>query len=152
MEAKSEVLDEVNRQYMRFNAQGTELKVSLLPPPNEGTPDPITHFESSVNALFGYALENIEDTDMVGLVIQNENTQKEKPIGFSFWRKKPLSVEVIWKPFEKVVQSNAKFNALDRLIVTVHTLKMPAGSRGDGLRSKGRHIDSLAHLKRSTCV
>jgi hypothetical protein len=46
------------------------------------------HFESCVKALFGYALQNIEDADMVGLVIQNENnaenTQKDKPIGFVF--------------------------------------------------------------------
>jgi hypothetical protein len=154
MEGKFEDVDEVNRQYSRFNAQGTQLKVRLLPPPdnevipdddnevipndddnevipndddndfipddenvvipdddNEIIPDPITHFESCVGALFENALKNIGDSDMVGLVIQNENNEKDKPIGFSFRRNDQLSVEVIWKLFEKVAQSNSKFNA-----------------------------------------
>jgi hypothetical protein len=33
MEGNFEVLDEVNRQYRRFKAQGNQLKVRLLPPP-----------------------------------------------------------------------------------------------------------------------
>jgi hypothetical protein len=98
MDGMFEVLDGVNRQYRRFNAQGTQLKVRLLPPPDdEVIPDPITHFESCVDALFEYALKNVEDTDMVGFFIQNEN--KDKPIGFSFRRKDQLSVEVISKLF-----------------------------------------------------
>jgi hypothetical protein len=63
----------------------------------------------------------VEDTDIVAYVIQNENTQNDKPIGFSFRRKDQLSVEVIWKLFEKVAQSNAKFKALGPLIGTVHS-------------------------------
>jgi hypothetical protein len=60
-------------------------------------------------------------------------------------------VEVIWKLFEKVAQSNAKFNALDPLIVTVHTVKMPVGF--GGVKNKGRQLDTLAHLKKSVvCV
>jgi hypothetical protein len=132
MEGKFEVLEEVNWPYERFRAQGTLLKLRLLPPPevipdddskaipdddsevildndnevtrdddNEFSPDPITHFESCVGALFEYELKNIEDSDMVGLVIQNQNN--DKPIGFSFRRKDQLSVEVIWKLFDKVV-------------------------------------------------
>jgi hypothetical protein len=51
-----------------------------------------------VGALFEYALKNIEDSDMVGVVIRNEI--KDKSIGFSFRRKDQLSVEVIWNLFE----------------------------------------------------
>jgi hypothetical protein len=50
--------------------------------------------------------------------------------------------------FEKVVQSNARFNALDKLIVTVHSIRMPIGF-GKGLKSKGRPLAVMAHLKRS---
>jgi hypothetical protein len=39
------------------------------PPDDEASIDPITHFEACVNALFEYALRNIDDGDMVGLVI-----------------------------------------------------------------------------------
>jgi hypothetical protein len=53
-----------------------------------------------VSALFEYALKGIENSDMVGVVVQNEN--KDKPIGFSFRRNDLLSVEVILKLFEKV--------------------------------------------------
>jgi hypothetical protein len=143
-----EVLNEVNRQYQRFNAQGTQLTIRLLPPPDDSNIDPITHFESSMNALFNYTLRNVDDSDMVGVVIQNENTQTDKPIGFSFRRKDQLSTEVIWRLFEKVTQSNARFNAMDKLVVTVHSVKLPAGS---GLtKTKGRQIDNSAHLKRSS--
>jgi hypothetical protein len=112
----------------------------------EVSPDPITHFETCVNALFEYALKDIKDSDMVGVVIQNQNN--DKPIGFSFRRKDQLSVEVIWKLFEKVAQSNAKFNALDPLIVTVHSVKVPVGF-GGGVKTKVRQLDTLAHLKKS---
>ena len=148
-----EVLDEVNRQYRRFSAQGTQFTVRLLPPPDDDDSqiDPITHFESSMNALFDYALRNVDDSDMVGLVIQNEstndNTQKDKPIGFSFRRKDQLSTEVIWRLFEKVNQSNARFNAMDKLVVTVHSVKLPVGF--GRVKTKGRQIDNLAHLKQS---
>jgi hypothetical protein len=148
MDGKFKVLDEIKRKYRHFNAQGIQLKVRLLPPPVEGNPDPISHFESSVNS-FGYALQNIEDSDMVGLVIQNENTQKDKSVWFVFRRKDKLSVEVIWNLFKKVVQFNAKFNALELLIVTVHPVKTPVAFGSIGLKSKGRQIDTLAHLKRS---
>jgi hypothetical protein len=90
-------------------------------------------------------LKNIEVSDMVGFVIQNEN--KEKPFGLSFSRKDQLSVEVIWKLFEKVAQSNAKYNALHPLIVRVHSVKMPVGL--GGVKTKGRQLDTMAHLKSS---
>jgi hypothetical protein len=64
MEGKFEILDEVNRQYRRFNAEETQLKVRLLTPPpddDDGVTNPITHFETSMNALFDYALRNVAE-------------------------------------------------------------------------------------------
>jgi hypothetical protein len=58
-------------------------------------------------------------------------------------------VEVIWKLLEKVAQSNDKFNAHDPLIVTVHSVKVPVGFGGNGLKSKVRQLDTMAHLKKS---
>jgi hypothetical protein len=135
MEGKFEVHNEVNRQYRRFNAQGTQLKLRLLHPPDyhdsEVISDPITHFESCVNALFGFALQYIEVSDMVAIVIHNENNdennQKDKSIGINFRRKDKLSAEIICKLFKKVAQSNAKFNALELLIIRVHSVKIPVG-------------------------
>ena len=50
--------------------------------------------------------------------------------------------------FEKVAQSNARFNALDTLVMTVHSVRMPAGhGGGDGIATKGRPLELMARLK-----
>ena len=52
--------------------------------------------------------------------------------------------------FEKVAQSNARFNALDRLVMTVHSVRIPAGhGGGDGIATKGRPLELTARLKKS---
>ena len=80
-----------------------------------------------MNELFEYALQDVSDSDMVGITIQNRVNQNDKSIGISFRRNDQLSGEVIWIVFEKVSQSNSRFNALDTLVVTVHSVKMPLG-------------------------
>ena len=84
---------------------------------------------------------------MVGITTQNEINQNDKSIGISFRRKDQLSGDVIWSVLEKVAQSNARFNALDRLVETAHSVKMPIGF--GRVKSKGRPISVMAHLKRS---
>ena len=79
----------------------------------------MTHFQASVTELFEYALRDSQDSHMVGLTIRNEDNVQDKPIGFSFRRKDHISQEVNLSVFEKVVQSNARFNALDSLGVVV---------------------------------
>ena len=64
------------------------------------------NFIASVNALFEYVLQDVIDSDMVGITIQNQVNQNDKPIGISFRRKYQLSGEVVWSVFEKVSQSN----------------------------------------------
>jgi len=80
-----------------------------------------------VNDLFEHALRDVDAADMVGLTIQNQVNQNDKYIGISFRRKDKLSGNVIWIVFEKVSQSNSRFNALDTLVVTVHSVRMPIG-------------------------
>jgi hypothetical protein len=84
---------------------------------------------------------------MVGITIQNEVNQNDKPIGISFRYKDQVSEDVIWSVFEKVTQSNSRFTARDRLVMTVHSVKITVGF---GLvKAKGRPVSVLAHLKRS---
>ena len=64
---------------------------------------------------------------MVGLTIRNQVNMQDKAIGISFRRKDQRSEEVIWSIFNKVAQSNARFNALDKLVIVVHSIKMPVG-------------------------
>jgi hypothetical protein len=146
MDRRFKIEGENTRQYKRFNAMGTQLTVRLQPPLDEE--NPVSHFLTSVNALFEHALQSMSDSDMVGITIQNEVNQNDKAIGISFRRKDQLSGDVIWNVFEKVAQSNSRFNALDKLVVTVHSVKMPVGlSRG--VKTMGRPTSTLAHLKRS---
>jgi len=78
--------------------------------------DPVGHFLASVNELFEYALQDVSDSDMVGITIQNQVNKNDKQIGFSFRRKDQLHGEVIWSIFERVSQSNSRYNALDTLV------------------------------------
>ena len=45
--------------------------------------------------------------------------------------------------------SNSRSNALDTLVVTVHSIKMPGGFGKHALKSMGRQLSTMAHLKRS---
>jgi len=61
---------------------------------------------------------------MVGTTIQNRVNPNDKPIGISVRHKDQLAGYVIWSVFEKVSQSNCRFNALHTLIVTVHSVRL----------------------------
>jgi len=148
MARRFEIDDTIRRQYRRYNAVGTQLTVRILPP--AGNIDPVGHFLASVNELFEYALQDVSDSDMVGLTIQNQVNLNDKHIGISFRRKDQLSGEVIWSVFEKVSQTNARFNALDTLVVTVHSVKMPVVYGKHAIKSMGRPLSVMAHLKSST--
>ena len=145
-ERKFEIIEEQTREYRRFNTQGTQWKVRLNPPPPIST-DPVNHFVASVNEMFDHLLENVGDGDMVGTTIHNEVNQTDKPIVFSFRKKDQISSDVIWSVFDKVSQSNSRFNASYTLTVVVHSVKMPIGF--GGIKRKGRTLANMVHLKRS---
>jgi hypothetical protein len=73
---------------------------------------------------------------------------RDKAIGISFRRKDQLSTDVILNVWQKVTQSNSRFNALDKLVLEVHSVKMPVGF-GREMKTKGRPLNALAHLKTS---
>jgi hypothetical protein len=50
---------------------------------------------------------------MVAVTISNEDNVQDKGIEISFRRKDQITGDVIWSVFEKVAQSNARFNALN---------------------------------------
>ena len=137
----------INREYRRFSAAGTQLSARLLPsPPNS---NPVTHFLDSMSDLFENALRNCIESDMVGVTISNEVNMQDKPIGLSFRRKDQISERVIWSMFEKVSQANIRFNAMESLVAVVHSVRMHVGFVRTALRTKGRQLANMAHLKRS---
>jgi len=72
-----------------------------LNPPSDAS-DPVSHFLTSLNVLFQHSLNEVDDSDMVGITIQNQVNQNDKPIRVSFRRKDQLSGDVIWSVFERV--------------------------------------------------
>ena len=60
--------------------------------PSDNT-NPVAYFLASVNDLIEHALHDIDDSDMVGMTIQNQVNQNDKPIGISFRRRDQLSAE-----------------------------------------------------------
>jgi len=61
-----------------------------------------------MNDFNEHAFENVSDSDMVGITIQNRLNQNDKPIGISFRRKDQLSGDVLWSVFERVSHSNSR--------------------------------------------
>ena len=89
-------MDEITREYRRFNTRGTQLTVRLLPPSSERDEiDTVSHFIASVTSLCEHALQNCDDSDMLGIWIRNEVNMRDKAIGISFRRKDQLSTDVI---------------------------------------------------------
>jgi len=84
---------------------------------------------------------------MVGVTISNEVNVWDKAIGISLRRNDQITRDVIWSVFEKVAQSNARFNAIDKLVMTVHSVKMPIGH--GRIATKGRQLEVMARLKKS---
>ena len=77
-----------------------EITVRLIPPSDNS--NPVAHFLASVNDLIEHVLRDVGDGDMVGITIENQVNQNDKPMEISLRRKNYLSGDVIWSVFEKV--------------------------------------------------
>jgi hypothetical protein len=128
---------QVTREYTRFNVHGTQLTVRLLPSFEEDDHNPMSQFLATVTEMFDYALRVCYDSDMVGITISNEDNVQDRGIGISFRRKNEITGDVIWSVFENVAQSNARFNVLYKIVMTVHPVKKPT--------SHGRFAAKVEH-------
>jgi hypothetical protein len=146
MAHRFEIVREIRREYRRFDSIGKQFTVRLNPPTDLNL-NPVDHFLASVNELFEHVLQDVQDPDMVGVVIRSEVNQSDKPVGISFRRRDQISGGVICSVFEKVSQSNSRFNALDTLTIEIHSVRMPAGF-GRSIKNKRRPFQVMAHLKR----
>ena len=102
-----------------------------------------------MNDLFEHVLFYVGDNDIVGITIRNQVNQNDKPIEISFRRKDQLSADVIWSVFEKVSQSNSRFDALDTLVVTVLSVGTPVGFVKSAIKNSGRPLSVMVHPKTS---
>jgi len=133
MARRFEIEDTITRKYRRFGATGPQLVVRRLPPYDDT--DSVSHFLASLNDLFRHALQILNESDMVGKTIQTCENQYDKPIGITSRRKGQLAADVILSLVQKASQSNATFNALDKLIMTVHSVRMPLVSASGRLKA-----------------
>ena len=71
-------------------------------------------------------------------------------LGISFRRRDQLSVDAIWSVFEKVTKSNAKFNALNKLTVVLHSVRVSVGFGLEGkvIKTKGKPLSVIAIERR----
>jgi len=93
MARRFEIEDTITRKYSRFGATGRQLVVRLLPPSDNS--NPVSHFVASLNDLLRHALQNLNESDMVGIKKQNRENQNDRPIEISFRRKDQLAADVI---------------------------------------------------------
>ena len=98
--------------------------------------------------LCEHALRNCDDSDKMGISNSKEDNMRHKAIGISFRRKDQLSADVILKVREMVTQFNSRFNALHKLVLEFHSVKIPVGF-GSVMKTNGRQLDTLAHLKKA---
>ena len=150
MARRFEIEDTITRQYRRFTATATQLVVRLLPPSDPI--DLVSHFLARINDLFRHALQNLSESDMVRITIQKRENQNYKPIGIIFRPKEQLAADVILSLVQKVSKSNARFNALDKFIMTVHSVMMAVGFSKLAIKSRALPLSVVAHLQTSVGV
>jgi hypothetical protein len=54
---------------------------------------------------------------------------------------------LIWSVFEKVAQAKARFNAMDKLVVVLHSVRIPVGFGRAPRMTRSRQLANMAHLK-----
>jgi len=57
---------------------------------------------------------------------------------------------MIWSVFDRVPQSNSRFNAMDILVVTVHSVRMSVRFGKHAIKSRSRSLSVMEHLKHIT--
>jgi len=75
MTRRFEIMNANTRQYRRYNAVRKQITVRLIPRTENS--DAVAHFLASVNSLFKYALNDVDDADMEGLTIQKQVNQND---------------------------------------------------------------------------
>ena len=60
-----------------------------------------------------------------------------------------MAADEILSLVQKVSQTNSRFNALDKLIITVHSVRLLVGFGTRAIMSRGRPLPVMANLKRS---
>jgi len=82
---------EINRQYRRINAEGTQLTVGLYVPLKGEDAKPYVPFPSQCDRSVRVHSTELSNSDMVGITVSPEVNVQDKAIGISFRRKDQLT-------------------------------------------------------------
>jgi len=66
------------------------------------------YLEEGITVLTNYLVDEVSDTDLVGLRIRNSGNVQDKGVGISFRRRDQLKADVM-DVLSKFIQSNARF-------------------------------------------
>jgi hypothetical protein len=143
--ANVQILNETRKYYARFQTHGRHIVLKIHPSSEDE--NPIAYFRECMEEILKISLLNVEANDMVGMLKKNTVNSVDKPIGISFRRRDQISVDVIMSVVERVCHSNANFKSTDILKVKLDCVKVLQGH--GRVKSKGRAVSTLSHLKRS---
>jgi ADP-glucose pyrophosphorylase len=91
----------------RFQAVATQLKVRLLTPSEDR--NRVCHFIACVHDMIDHALQNVSNSDIVGIIIQNQVNRNVKAIGTRVRWKHQFSRDILCSVFEEVSCSNTRY-------------------------------------------
>ena len=110
------IISNREHDYPRFHVSGKTVVVQLTSVIAPNT------FVDNLDNMLEYLLKDAEPYYMIGIKLYNEIQLGDKAIGLSFRRKDQISSEVMFQVLEKVIQSNARFSAYDKLLIHVDTV------------------------------
>ena len=138
------ILDETSKSFLKFNATGRSLLIKFRPPAEHVEPN--VYLKECITALNNYLVNDVRDSDLVGLRIRNTDKVQYKLLGISFRRGEQLKPDVVCGVLGKVVQSNAWFGLCDRLEVNLDHVTIPIGN--DREKTKGRSLNIVNAIKK----
>ena len=138
------ILDETSKSFPNFNETGRSLLIKLRSPAEHVKRN--VYLKECITALNNYLVNDVRDSDLVGLRIRNTDKVQYKLLGISFRRGEQLKPDVVCGVLGKVVQSNAWFGLCDRLEVNLDHVTIPIGN--DREKTKGRSLNIVNAIKK----
>jgi len=108
------------------------------------------NLKESITKLTNYLVDKVPGRDLVVPRIRNTENSQDKVVGISLRRRDQFKPDVVWDVLGKVIQSNTRFGLTERLEVHLDHVRMPAGNGKRAEKTKGRSLDIVSAIKRST--
>ena len=138
VELPFDIIGETSKTFTKFNTTGRSLLIKFKSPTNEQ--NPASYLSECIASLTNYLVGEIPGRDLVGISIRNTENLQDKAVGLSLRRRDQLRTDVVLDVLGKVVQSNSRFELVDRLEVHLDHISMPVGN------SKNAPLPHTCHM------